>query len=265
VRDRETLQKSVEKALNVRLIQATMLNRFDPSIKKWVDFYNTQFGFKGANALDPNLIKAMVYQESQMGTFGDFMSDPPTMVIMNRFNILQAIDSWPEEQLPVIREAMPTLIGKYHLEDIETELLKVETEFDTLKKKVNAGTAKSAEVTRFNELDAKRQPGDSWQVWFLEFRAPGETQGFKEAVKEFLDATDSGSTKAHKDDYDFWIRVGIRAVFEKHKQVSSWPEAARAYNGKGKHAEEYKDAVVQRAEQAVKAEKGGKEFVPGNL
>jgi hypothetical protein len=261
VSEREAEQTRMETQLNVRLIQAAMLNRFDSSIKTWVDFYNNQFGFTGKDALDPNLIKAMVYEESQMGTFGDFMSDPTTHLIMTRFNILQAIDSWPEEQLLVIPDMMPSLIAKYHLENIQQDLLTVETELDNLKGKADAGTAKAADITRLNELKALSE--DNWQPWFFAYKAPGETQGFVEAATEFLNTVAGG--KKHKEDYDFWIRVGVRAVFEKHKLVSSWAEAARAYNGSGPRARKYQDRVVQRAEQAVKAEKAGKEFVPDRL
>ncbi len=257
----QTEQTRVETALNVRLIQATMINRFDGSIKKWVDFYNTQFGFKAKDALDPNLIKAMVYQESQMGTFGDFMSDPAANPIMTRFNILQAIDSWPEEQLLVLPEIVPSLIKKYHLENIQQDLLQVETEFDTLNGKVKAGRAKDTDVARLEVL--KTQSAQNWQPWFIAYTAPGETKGFREAAEEFLNGADSGKTR--KDGYDFWIRVGVRAVFEKHKQVSSWAEAARAYNGGGPKARRYRDEVVERAEGAAKAEKAGKEFVPARL
>jgi hypothetical protein len=261
VSEREAEQKRIETNLNVRLIQASMLNRFDASIKNWVDFYNNQFGFKGKDALDPNLIKAMVYQESQMGTFGDFMSDPATNAIMTRFNILQAIDSWPEEQLLVIPEMMPTLITKYHLENIQQDLLKVETEFDDLKAKAEAGRAKAADITRLDQL--KAQSANNWQPWFLAYKAPGEAKGFQDAAVEFLNTVVGG--KKQMNDYDFWIRVGIRAVYEKHKSVSSWAEAARAYNGGGPKARKYRDEVIDRAEQAVKAEKGGKEFVPERL
>ncbi len=253
--DKQTLQSSRESVLNQRLIQGEMLNRFDDSIKKWVDHYNGEFKFKGTDALDPNLIKAMVYQESQMGTFGDFMDDPPTNKILNRFNLLQAIDSWPEEQLPVMEEAAPDLIKKNHLENVRTDLIAAETELDTLVAKEKAGKMKAADTARLTELRAKSQK--NWQPWFLDY------PGFVDAVKEFLETKDGG--KKREEDYDFWIRVGIRAVFEKHKSVKSWAEAARAYNGGGPHARAYRDAVVDRAEKAVKAEKDGKEFVPDRL
>jgi hypothetical protein len=258
VSDRQTEQTRKETALNVRLIQSAMLNRFDSNIKKWVDFYNHQFGFTGHDALDPNLIKSMVFQESQMGTFGDFMSDPTTNAIMTRFNILQAIDSWPEEQLLVIPEMMPTLITKYHLENIQKDHLKVETELDTL---TANPPKKAADIARLHELKAQSQ--HDWQPWFLAYTAPGETKGFKDAVDEFLNVTTSGRKQMF--DYDFWIRVGVRSVFEKHKHVNSWEEAARAYNGSGPHARKYRNEVVDRAEHAVKAEKTGKEFVPDKL
>src|SRR2546423_530131 len=127
--ERQAMQARREEALNIRLIQASMFNRFDPGIEHWVTYYNKHFGFEGGDALDPNLIKAMAYQETEIGTSSKFMFDPPRILIMSRFNVLQAVDSWPVEQLLVIHETMDTLIAKYHLGNIEKDLIKVETEF----------------------------------------------------------------------------------------------------------------------------------------
>ena len=92
------LQKTRLKRLNRKLIQGSFLNRFDASIKTWVDFYNTKFGYTGKDALDPNLVKAMLFQETQMGTEGEHLedlteSDPK---IKTRQNVLQNIDSGAE-------------------------------------------------------------------------------------------------------------------------------------------------------------------------
>jgi hypothetical protein len=253
---RQAGQKNRLTLLNERLIQASMLNRFDASIKKWVDFYNGQFGFKGSEALDPNLIKAMMYRESSMGTNEPFMSDPPTHPIMSRFNVLQvAADSVGQEILPIIREMMPSLIAKYHLENIENDLIKVETEFDNLKKKPERKRT-AVENARLAELTPQADHGN-WKPWFFNY------PGFMPAVKEFLETVDGG--KKHSEDYDFWIRAGIRAVFEKHKQFKTWEEAALANNGGGKAARDYRDFLVRHKKGAVQAEKKGREFIPENL
>jgi hypothetical protein len=62
----ETLQRNRERLLNKRLIQSSMLNRFDQSIVTWVGHYNNHFGFTKAagakKALDPGLVKSMIFQ-----------------------------------------------------------------------------------------------------------------------------------------------------------------------------------------------------------
>jgi hypothetical protein len=260
VKGLEAEQTRIGAKLNVKLIQATMLNRFDASIKKWVDFYNNQFGFKGKDALDPNLIKSMTYHESAMGTDIAFMNTSTINVIQNRFNLIQAIDSWPEEQLLVIVEKMPSLVTKYHLENIGKDLIKAQVELEKLAKKKKSGKTTEVENARLAELSAQSEPQGNWIPWYRAY------PGLQGAIVEFLTVVESGKT--HSEDYDFWIRVGVRAVFDKHeknKPVKSWAEAARAYNGKGPRARKYRDEVVERAEQAVKAEKAGREFVPKKL
>ena len=255
--DRQGAQASREHVLNKRLIQATMLNRFDTSIQKWVDFYNNQFGFKDKDALDPNLIKAVAYQESQMGTSVDINDDPTMELILNRFNILQAVDTLGEEQIPMIRDIMPDLMTKYHLDDVVKDWQKKENELDDLRKKQKSRRPLSADETaRLTELTRLSSPGDNWQTFFW------ENKGFMDALKEFLNVTSGG--KKRSEDYDFWIRTGVRAVFEKHKQYKDWADAARAFNGGGTGAENYRKSVEDRAQEAVKAEKAGKEYEPHN-
>ena len=233
-----------------------MLNRFDASIKKWVDFYNNQFGFKGKDALDPNLVKAMMYKESSMGTNEPFMSDPPTHPIMSRFNVLQvAADSVGQEILPIIHEMMSSLISKYHLENIEKDLIAVEAEFEKLNKKPESRRT-NPEKARLAELKALADRGN-WKPWFFAY------PGFSSAVNEFLGTVEGG--KKHSEDYDFWIRAGIHALFDKRKQFSTWEEAARANNGEGDAARNYRDFVTRHMKGALKAEKEGREFIPERL
>lgn len=253
---REAEQANRLKRLNERLILASMFNRFDASIKKWVDFYNNQFGFKGKTALDPNLVKAMMYKESSMGTNEKDMSDPPTHPIMSRFNVLQvAADSVGQEILPIIHEMMPSLISKYHLENIEKDLIAVETEFEKLNKKPESGRT-DPEKARLTELLAQADKGN-WRPWFFAY------PGFDPAVIEFLGTVEGG--KKHSEDYDFWIRAGIHALFDKHKQFSTWEEAARANNGNGPDARNYRAFVTRHVKGALKAEKQGREFIPEGL
>jgi hypothetical protein len=39
----------------------------------------------------------------------------------------------------------------------------------------------------------------------------------------------------------------VPTLFEKHKKGMSWPATIRAYNGSGKRADHYRDAVTKRA------------------
>jgi hypothetical protein len=245
---READQDKMAKNVNTRLIQASMLNRFDASIKKWVDFYNSQFGFKGKDALDPNLIKAIMYRESSMGTNEPFMSDPPTHPIMSRFNLLQAVDSPIEDIVPIMREMAPSLFAKYHIENIEADLMAVQVEFDRLKGKSRNAT----EQARFTTLSAQQDNGN-WKPWF--FSQPG----FDDAVREFLGTVEGG--KKHSEDYDFWVRDGIRALFEKRQHTKTWAEAVHAYNP----AKEYSKFVERHRTGAIAAEKKKQEFIPEGL
>ncbi|MFZ0871460.1 MAG: DUF4157 domain-containing protein [Rhodanobacter sp.] len=252
--DLHVRQAGRERVLNKRLIQATMLNRFDSSILKWVDFYNTQFGFKGKDALDPNLIKAIAYEESGMGTSVEADDGSLASLIVNRFNILQAIDTLAEEQVPIMREIMPDLIAKHHLDDVVNDWKQKENELDELRKKKSHHALSAVETTRFVELTELSAPGDNWQTFFL------RSTDFTSALQEFLTATSGG--KQRSEDYDFWIRAGVRAVFEKHRHHKDWLGAARAFNGGGSRAKNYRKSVGGRMQGATKAEKDKKEYVP---
>lgn len=64
--------------------------------------------------------------------------------------------------------------------------------------------------------------------------------------------------------YDFWIRAGIRWIFEKRLsgKLSSWAAAIKAYNGGGQAAENYKNRVVSRYSKGTVADALKQEFNP---
>lgn len=250
------LQQTRERTLNRKLIQETMFNRFDQLIDKWTTFYNSKFGFTGANALDPNWIKSMFFQESEMGTAGRHMIDPPSGPLSRktRFNLGQVIDSSGPALLIMIEEMEPALVTT-HLQDLRKDLDAAIKERKRLQK---LSRRSSVERARLIELD--RLSKRSWETFIWEYKAIGQPTGFSDAVAAFFASVPAG--QQHRNlDYEFWIRTAIRWLFEKHKG-RSWKEAVRAYNGIGPRAERYRDAVLKRARLAVDAQKKGKSFIP---
>jgi hypothetical protein len=252
----EGLQTNRLKLLNTRLIQASMLNRFDASIKKWTDHYNTKFGFTGKKALDPDLVKAMIFDETQMGTSGQHLEVPPTHPVKTRFNIGQMIDSSTMILLELIREDEPALIATYHLENIEKDLSAAQIELRDLKK---VKTPDATQTARKADLETLSE--SYWERFMWNYRAAGQTVGLREAVDDYFDLP-AGSTDRNFD-YDFWVRACILELFGKRKEVSTWEEAARAYNGIGDRARKYKARVTTRMAGAKAAQKAKKPYVPG--
>ena len=231
---RQDILKRKEVVLSNMLIQATMYNRFDPIIAKWVIHYNKDL--KPDTDLDPNIVKSMLFQESRMGTSGEHLEKPPYSwasgtkhPIRSRFNIGQAIDSSGPQQLLMIREMSPTIYKKYKLDELEKE------------DKSKGKTEKE----------------------FWEWRA-GD---FGKAVQEFHQkdpATSKNlmgtSDKELYEDYNFWIRTSVRWLFHKYFSLSkpNWPEAVRAYNGSGPGARAYKRKVMARVGSTSDLDVSGK-------
>jgi len=61
-----------------------MFNRFDQTIKSEVDSANTAHGLTGRDALDPNLVKAQLFEESQLGTSGTHLELPRCQIRSRR-------------------------------------------------------------------------------------------------------------------------------------------------------------------------------------
>lgn len=253
----EGLQKNRQVSLNERLIQETMFNRFDPAIRQWTDHCNQQFGYKGSAALDPNLVKAMLYQESRLGTSGEHLEVAPRVHMRSRFNLGQAIDSGASAQLLMMREMQPDLIKKHHLESIESDRDKAPDELKALQAVKKRTPTQQARLDELVDVKAKSKLlGLSFGETFMWlYRAPGQSTGFDEAVIEFFASVSSGQPARYLD-YEFWIRTAIRWLFEKRRSVKSWEEAIRAYNGSGARAERYREQVTGRAARA-RASKSG--------
>ena len=183
-------------------------------------YYNQQL--KPASALDPNIVKSMLFQESRMGTSGQHLELPPYSwsdstknPVRSRFNIGQAIDSAGQQQLIMVQEMAPDLVAKYKLNELVAENRRkgmTEAEF------VRGGDFARA-VQEFHQKDPASRKN--------RMGTPG---------KELF------------EDYEFWIRTAIRWLFYKYFSLSApdWAEAVRAYNGSGPGARAYKEKVMLR-------------------
>lgn len=236
-------------ALNRALIEQTMFNAFDQSIVTWVNTYNTQIGAPlHWPALDANIVKSMLYQESHLGTQGDFLLPPPYSAgqRMTRFNIGQAIDSSGPQQILMIKEISPAIATKYHLDEVKGDRVKAQSRFDELKKKSALNTTEQAELATLNQ---RSNNGNRWNDYYT------TDPRWTAAVQEFFAQT----SPTRNLSYDYWIRTTVRWLFEKRRTSSDWAEAIKAYNGSGPKADTYRKDVIGRRD-AARAAKG--EFKP---
>ncbi|WP_380677204.1 DUF4157 domain-containing protein [Salinigranum sp. GCM10025319] len=251
----ESLLKRRQKVLNRKLIQETMFNRFDAVIKREVEQANKAHGLKGDEALDPNLLKSMLFQESQLGTAGAHLEVPPTHPVKTRFNLGQVIDSSGMALVTMLEEEMPSLMQS-KLPKIRSNLHAAQRELATLEKK---SSLTPAEQTRFTDL--KQKSKQNWEVFIWGYTSPDTGASFADVVTKYFEET----TPHRNVDYEFWIHMAVFWLFEKKRPDRSWPETIRAYNGSGKAAQHYQQAVVKRAKEAQKAAGAGNQFIPDKI
>ena len=167
----EWRQFNRQRLLDQRMVQETMFNRFDASIKKWVDFYGTKLGFTGKKALDPEIVKSMLFEETQMGTEGAHLDVPESNAIRTRFNIGQGpIDSGAITMVHILREEDPAFFARYKLEGIEKAMSDAQDELKRLKK---LRTPNASEQARIADLTVGSGPGDqNWRPSSGTSRAP---------------------------------------------------------------------------------------------
>jgi hypothetical protein len=249
----EGLLVTRRRVLNQKLIQETMYNRFDKRIAAEVDTANKAHGLKGAAALDPNLVKAMLFEETELGTSGTHLEVPPSHPVKSRFNLGQVIDSSAMALLKMLETEQPAVMAKFALTRLRSDLAAAQTEKADLQKKK---TLTAAEKTRLTELGVLSS--QNWENFVWTYKAAGSAVGFKDAVDAFF----ASSSPAKNLDYDFWIHMAVLWLFEKKKSGMSWLEAIRAYNGTGTRADHYRDAISKRATDAAAAAASGKSFTP---
>jgi hypothetical protein len=252
----ESLLRTKQAVLNRRLIQETMFNRFDAIIKREVDAANTAHGLTGADALDANLVKSMLFQESQLGTAGEHLEVPASHPVKTRFNLGQVIDSSGMALLTLLETEQPAVIAAF-LPTLRADLVAAQNERAALKQKTTLTATESARLATLDGLAAQ-----NWEVFIWSYRASGLIGlRFADVVAAFFGAT----APARNLDYQFWIHMAVMWLFEKHTAGRSWPATIKAYNGSGARASHYRDAVVRRAADAAAAASAGTAFVPGGI
>lgn len=244
---------AIEKSDNDRLVRETQYNRFDPIIKREVDAANTRHGY-AADPLDPNLVKAMLFEESRMGTSGMHLRDDGSGV-KTRFNVGQVIDSHAAALLPIMKAEYPAIYAKYQLADLEAAFGKPRY-------------GMSAED--YAQFVAQKPDGVGLGEYFIRtwsrdvppLQRPSVVSQFELARKELFASPDPAKEPDRNNSYEFWIHVMVEWLFEKRRSTKTWEDAVRAYNGSGAAAENYKTRVTARRDGAVKAGQTGAAVMP---
>lgn len=200
-------------------VKETMYNRFDTTIAAWTSHYNRQLS--PATALDPAIVKSMLYQESRLGTSGQHLMPPPSdwtssdrHPIRSRFNLGQAIDSWGPQQWLMMREMAPALFARHGLDAL-------------------------AAAGRWLSMTNAQYGAHATFV-----RAMQEFFEYRNGTRNLMGT----ENRDLHEDYGFWIRTAIRWLFQKYSglRTPDWAEAVRAYNGSGPHAQRYRQQVMAR-------------------
>lgn len=272
--------------LNRNLIMEAYLNRFDVLLGAWTGHYHALIGEpKGWRFLAPSWVKSMLVQESTAGTAGRFLAEvSPGEPWKTRFNVLQAIDHWGFQQFLMMNEMEPALLKKEGMEKVVEHQQALEKELDALDAKASRTTAEKDRLKYLKRLKfiwPSAERGGSWDPYFRVYpdvevkpgkfaRKPaagtsgtsgtsgtgGGTTGtggtatatsartYFDVVSDFID---TGTPKL-KYDYKFWIRTGVRWMYEKRLQrKGGWADMVRDYNGAGAAAELYRAIVLARA------------------
>jgi len=273
--------------LNRNLIVEAYLNRFDGLIAAWTGNYHAFIGeAKGWRFLAPSWVKSMLVQESTAGTAGRFLAEvSPAEPWKTRFNVLQAIDHWGFQQFLMMNEMEPGLLKKEGMEKVIEHQHALEKELDALNAKASRTTAEKDRLKylkRLKFLSPTAEWGGSWDPYFRAYPdveikpgkfarkpAPSGTTGttgtsgtgggtigtggtttatsartYFDVVADFIN---TGTPKL-KYDYKFWIRTGVRWMYEKRiLRKGGWADMVRDYNGSGAGAELYRAIVLSRA------------------
>jgi hypothetical protein len=248
-------QKSLA-GLDVAMIQQLRYNLFDSMIVAEVDAANKKF--KRADPLDPNLVKSIIFRETQMGTSGSFVEDTTTddlgHAVINHWNITQAIDSSGTQYARVLPLEFPVIAKKWKVDNLIHDERAAQSELDGYEKKPPTDATKKA---RHDELDRRfyadaaaktAKKRDSERYFWME-------PGFFPALQEVW----ATSTPALNKTYQHWIHMLVVELFDKRERATDWEDAVEKYNGRSPH---YREEVVERFKEALKALDKGKSIVP---
>lgn len=259
----EELLKKRQAVLNEKLIQETMFNRFDAIIKKEVDTANSAAGLTGKAALDSNIVKSMLFQESQLGTSGQHLEVPPSHPVKTRFNLGQVIDSSGMALFTLMEKEKTALVAKHNLSNFRKDLSDAQKELKDIKAKAGSGSLTSAEQSRLQLL--KRLSAQYWEAFIWAYKTDLTTgvsdKSFSKAVSELFAST----SPSQNFNYEFWIHMVVMWLFTKKRSGMTWEAAVKAYNGGGSRAEKYKKEVIARASTAKKKHGRKEVFQPSGI
>jgi hypothetical protein len=253
---REGILANRRAQLNRKLIQETMMNRFDATIKNEVDQANRTHGFTGQRALDPNLVKAMFFEESGLGTAGRHLELVPSHPVKTRFNLGQVIDSSGMALFTLLESERPDVIAAYQLGNFRSDLNAAQSELAKLEKKTSRTAVEDARLAELRVASTQ-----AWENFIWRYRAPGSSRGLADAIMSFFAET----TPRRNYNYDFWIHAAVVWLFAKHRPGMSWSDTIKAYNGSGARAEHYRKSIVNRAAAARSAAATGDDFTPDRI
>lgn len=168
-------------------------NRYDELIVEVVNYWNKQFSSDASppkELLDPNLVKAMIYQETRMGYTEDPYGKNADIDIMQT-----AYSSDPA--IPVLRAEVPEDEFEYWIYKGEKILLNYpEAKVDTPKESIFWGVRWLYHKAHKNILDDNGEWSNGWNSWYETIRKYGPSQEYQENVwgiyKEGVNKNDKG-------------------------------------------------------------------------
>jgi hypothetical protein len=210
---------AVTRDLSRELVRESLYNRFDRDIAAWTDHYNAERA--PAGPLPANVVKALLFEESRLGTSGlsaappyDWDS-PAQHPLLSRHNLGRCVQ--PVLQLLMVNELAPDLYAQYGLAELAAE--------------------QAARKLRPVETVAWHDGSLAHAVRALHTRRDREDRNLMGTAGYDL-----------YDDDVFWIRATVRwlfALYEVQPRVQrTWAAAVQAYGG---NDEAYRRSVMSRA------------------
>ena len=226
---------------------ALRYNLFDAMIVAEVDAENAKR--KRKDPLDPNLVKAIIFRETQMGTSGSFVDDLSTSQghdIVNHWNITQAIDSAGTEYARVLPLEFPAIAKKWKVDNLIHDERAARTELAGLDAKPTPANKSRRDALRARFVDKGKFDSENY-FW--------SEPNFLPALQEVW----ATSTPGLNHTYQHWIHMMVVELFDKREQATDWRDAVEKYNGV---SPEYRKEVLGHFDKAIKALENQESIVP---